>query len=132
MRKSTRSASTDRVQRAKLAVPPGTLLLIILKTLEREGPLHLLGISRAVAEVSGQGFLVNVGTIHPLLERLTGRRMLSCEWKQSLSNRRAKYYALTRSGRSRLRSAVGQWCRVRDTVDRFVALCVFLSVTGGL
>lgn len=99
----------------------GTLDLMVLKTLESMGPLHGYGIARRIEQVSGQTLIVNQGTIYPALLRLEQRGWISAEWGLSESNRRARFYSLTRSGKNRIAEETRNWMRVADTMSRFLA-----------
>ena len=95
----------------KLDVPQGTLDLMILTILTRE-PLHGYGISQRLAELSHDNFHVNPGSLFPSLYRLEQDGKLKAEWRPSESNRNAKYYRLTASGRRQLEQARQRWDRV--------------------
>ena len=89
----------------------GTLDLLILKALSA-GELHGLGVSRRIEQITGGTFLVQPGSLFPALHRLEESGWLSSEWEASETNRRAKYYTLTRAGRRQLGEATEQWNRV--------------------
>src|SRR5205814_8470885 len=80
----------------------GTLDLMVLKTLDAMGPLHGYGIARRIEQISDDVLQLNQGTIYASLLRLQQRRWISASWGTSENNRRAKYYALTKSGRKQL------------------------------
>jgi transcriptional regulator len=82
----------------KSDVLQGTLDLMVLKTLESMGPLHGYGIARRIEQVSGDGLSLNQGTIYPALLRLEQRGWINSEWGASETNRRAKFYSLSRIG----------------------------------
>src|SRR5437879_12296533 len=86
----------------KLDVQPGTLALMVLKTLETMGPLHGYGIARRIEQTSGELLAVNYGTLYPALLKLEQEGYISSEWGTSDNNRKAKYYKLTRAGRKQL------------------------------
>ena len=94
----------------------GTLDLMVLKTLESMGPLHGYGIARRIEQVSGQTLALNQGTIYPALLRLEQRGWIKAEWGTSESNRRARFYSLTRTGRSRIAEETRNWERVAATM----------------
>lgn len=89
----------------------GTLDLLILKTLTLE-PLHGLGISRRIAQISDGVFQVQPGSLFPALHRLEQEDWIQGEWGESENNRRAKYYRLTPSGRRRLGEEKKNWLQV--------------------
>jgi transcriptional regulator len=105
----------------KLDVLQGTLDLMVLKTLESMGPLHGYGIARRIEQVSGNTVSLNQGTIYPALLRLEQRRWVKAEWGTSETGRRAKFYALTRSGRKQIEQETENWERVAATMARFLA-----------
>src|SRR6185369_672012 len=79
----------------------GTLDMLILKTLSLE-PLHGFGIARRIEQVSRGVFKVNPGSLLTALKRLERAGWVDAEWRQTESSRRARYYALTKSGRKQL------------------------------
>jgi PadR family transcriptional regulator PadR len=99
----------------------GTLDLMVLKTLESMGPLHGYGIARRIEQVSGGALSLNQGTIYPALLRLQQRGWIKAEWGTSESNRRAKFYALTRTGRKQMAEEAENWDRIAETMARFLA-----------
>jgi transcriptional regulator len=99
----------------------GTLDLMVLKTLESMGPLHGYGIARRIEQVSGNTLILNQGTIYPALLRLEQRGWIEAEWGTSETNRRARFYSLTRTGRSRIAEETRNWERVAATMALFLA-----------
>ena len=99
----------------------GTLDLMVLKTLESMGPLHGYGIARRIEQVSGQTLIINQGTIYPALLRLEQRGWIKAEWGTSEANRRARFYSLTRIGRSRIAEETRNWERIAATMALFLA-----------
>jgi PadR family transcriptional regulator PadR len=99
----------------------GTLDLMVLKTLETMGPLHGYGIARRIEQVSGNALSLNQGTIYPALLRLEQRGWIKTEWGTSESNRRAKFYSLSRAGRKQIEKETENWERVAATMARFLA-----------
>ena len=99
----------------------GTLDLMVLKTLESMGPLHGYGIARRIEQVSGNSLSLNQGTIYPALLRLLQRGWIKAEWGLSESNRRAKFYTLTKIGRKQMEQATENWERIAGTMARFLA-----------
>ncbi|HVU48145.1 MAG TPA: PadR family transcriptional regulator [Terracidiphilus sp.] len=98
----------------------GTLDLMVLKTLESMGPLHGYGIARRIEQVSGDALSLNQGTIYPALLRLEQRGWIKAEWSVSESNRRAKFYSLSRTGRRQIEKETENWERVAATMARFL------------
>ncbi len=100
----------------------GTLALLVLRTLNALGPLHGYGIARRIEHVSGDSLALNQGTLYPALLRLEQMGWLSSKWGLSENNRKAKYYAITRSGQKRLVVEEENWQRVATIVSRFLKL----------
>lgn len=105
----------------KAEVQQGTLALMILKTLEAMGPLHGYGIARRIEQTSGDLLSVNYGTIYPALVKLEQEGSISAEWGVSDSNRKAKYYKLTRAGRKQIQQETADWERTTEIIGRFLA-----------
>lgn len=106
---------------SKSDVLQGTLDLMVLKTLESMGPLHGYGIARRIEQVSDETLTMNQGTIYPALLRLEQRGWVKSEWGLSETNRRAKFYSLSRSGRKQIEAETENWERVAATMARFLA-----------
>jgi transcriptional regulator len=85
------------------------------------GPLHGYGIARRIEQVSGNALRLNQGTIYPALLRLEQRGWIKAEWGTSESNRRAKFYSLSRPGRKQIEKETENWERVTATMARFLA-----------
>ena len=99
----------------------GTLDLIVLKTLDAMGPLHGYGIAQRIQQVSEDLLKLNQGTLYPALLRLEQRGWIKAEWGLSESNRRAKFYSLSRTGRGQIEKETENWERVAATMARFLA-----------
>jgi transcriptional regulator len=89
----------------------GTLDLLILKSLSLE-PLHGVGISRRITQITRGAFQVSFGSLFPSLHRMEERGWVEAEWRSSENNRRAKYYRLTSSGRVQLKVEERDWYKV--------------------
>jgi transcriptional regulator len=96
----------------------GTLDLMVLKTLEQMGPLHGYGLARRIEQVGQQALVVNQGTIYLCLVRLLQKRWISSKWGTSENNRKAKFYAITRTGRSQLKAETENWERIAGVIGR--------------
>ena len=105
----------------KQEVLPGTLNLLVLKTLATMGPLHGYGIARRIEQVSGDLLELNQGTIYPALLKLEQLGWIRAKWSVSDNNRRAKYYSLTPAGRKQLLQEEEEWLRTAAIVTRFLA-----------
>ena len=104
----------------KTDVRQGTLALMVLKTLETLGPLHGYGIARRIEQISGGRLSLNYGTVYPALLKLEQEGSIASEWKASENNRRAKYYRLTRAGRSQLKNEEREWEETAAIISRFL------------
>ena len=89
----------------------GTLDVLILKVLTLE-PMHGLGISRRIAQVTGGTFQVKPGSFFPALHRMEEAGWLTSSWGESENGRRAKFYRLTKTGRRQLKEETDQWARI--------------------
>lgn len=94
----------------KTALLRGTLDLLILKALSLE-PLHGVGISRRIGQMTSGAFRVSFGSLFPSLHRMEERGWVTAEWRASEHNRRAKYYRLTAAGRKRAAAEERDWNR---------------------
>ena len=89
----------------------GTLDLLILRALSLE-PLHGVGISRRIHQMTNGAFQVSFGSLFPSLHRMEESDWVVAEWRASKNSRRAKYYRLTPAGRKRAASEERDWNRV--------------------
>jgi transcriptional regulator len=94
----------------------GTLEMIVLEVLQHE-PMHGWGITERIERRSDGLLSINQGSLYPALYRLVARGWVSSEWRTTENNRRARYYALTRSGRRQLASARAQWEKLSRGVN---------------
>lgn len=102
----------------KREILQGTLDLMVLKTLDSMGPLHGYGIAQRIQQISEDLLYLNQGTLYPALLRLEQRGWIDSEWGLSDNNRRARYYALTRSGRKQLAEETESWKLAVKIVNR--------------
>ncbi len=103
---------------AKMDVMQGTLDLLVLKTLEVLGPMHGWGIARRIEQVSDDALSLNQGTLYPALVRLQQRGWIGAKWGTSDNNRRARFYALTKTGRRQLETETENWKQMVDVLSR--------------
>ena len=94
-------------QRA-LDLVQGTLHMLILRTLALE-PMHGYGIGARLEQISQGVFKVNAGSLFPALRRLERDGLVKGDWRVTENNRKAKYYALTASGRAALKRETRDW-----------------------
>ena len=99
---------------------PGTLDLLVLKTLESLGPLHGYGIARRIEQISENLLHMNQGTLYPALLRLTQRGWITAKWGVSENNRRARFYSITRSGKKQLFRETESWERMSAMIGRLL------------
>ncbi len=107
---------------ARSDVLQGTLDLMVLQTLDAMGPLHGYGVARRIEQISEDVLQLNQGTIYASLLRLQQRRWISASWGTSDNNRRAKFYAITRSGRKQLATQAQNWERISAVMMRMLRL----------
>lgn len=100
----------------RLALVPGTLEMLVLKTLSL-APMHGWGIGDRIQQLSRDAFRVNQGTLYPVLEHLQQKGWVTAEWRASENNRRAKYYLITRAGAKRLAAEQRDWARSTHAID---------------
>jgi PadR family transcriptional regulator len=99
----------------------GTLTLMVLKTLETMGPLHGYGIARRIEQISGDVLAINYGTLYPALLKLEQEGAIESEWGVSDSNRKAKFYRLTRTGRQQVEQETREWEKTTAILGRFLS-----------
>jgi PadR family transcriptional regulator len=97
----------------------GTLDVLILRTLVF-GPQHGQGIARSIQQRSEDVLLVDHGSLYPALQRLEDRGWLKARWGPSESNRKARFYELTKAGRRQLVEETGEWQRLARAVGRIL------------
>ena len=83
-------------------IPPGTLYLLILKTLARSGEMHGYEIANAIQRTSDDVLQVEEGSLYPALQRMLVKGWVSAAWRISANNRRARFYTLTSAGKKQL------------------------------
>ena len=91
--------------------------LLVLKTLSW-GPQHGYSIARWIQETTDDVLRVEEGSLYPALRRLAERRLVRSQWGMSENNRRARYYQLTDTGRTALRTESSQWTRFAAAVGK--------------
>src|SRR5689334_9639302 len=93
-------------------IPPGTLYMLILKTLARGGELHGFEIANSIQQISGDILQVEEGSLYPALQRMLLKGWVTAEWGVTAGNRRARYYNLTKAGKKQLDEELSQFQRV--------------------
>lgn len=105
----------------RIEVLPGTLDLMVLRTLQSLGPQHAYAIAGRLQQVSRGRLRLNQGTLYPALVRLEQRGDIAGAWRQTESHREARYYALTRAGERRLAAETRRWRQMAGLVERLLA-----------
>jgi PadR family transcriptional regulator, regulatory protein PadR len=95
----------------KIDLLQGTLDLLVLKALAL-GPLHGLGVSGRIEQITKGTFVVRPGSLFPALHRMEEAGWLESSWGESENNRRAKYYRLTKAGLRQLEAETEDWRRI--------------------
>jgi PadR family transcriptional regulator PadR len=104
----------------KLDLVHGTLVLMVLRTLDMLGPLHGWGIARRIEQTSGDLLALNQGTLYPALLRLEQMGWITSKWGVSDNKRRARFYSITRAGKKQLAAETANWERITGVVARFM------------
>jgi PadR family transcriptional regulator, regulatory protein PadR len=99
-------------------IPPGTLYMLILKTLARGGELHGYEIANSIQQTSDEILQVEEGSLYPALQRMLLKGWVTAEWGVTAGNRRARYYRLTATGRKQLQAELAQFQRVNGAIQR--------------
>ncbi len=101
-------------------IPPGTLYLLILRTLARSGQLHGYEIANAIQRVSNNVLQIEEGSLYPALQRMLIKGWVIAKWGKTAGNRRARYYQLTAAGRKQLATEMSQFERVVGAINRVI------------
>jgi PadR family transcriptional regulator, regulatory protein PadR len=96
---------------------PGTLDLLILKTLKR-APMHGYGIALAIKRLSDDALKVEEGSLYPALQRLLLQGWVKAEWKMTETNRRARFYTLTAAGKKQLGVELSEFQQMIAAIGR--------------
>jgi len=104
---------------ARTEIPPGTLYMLVLKTLAQLGPSHGYGIAQHIQRTS-EILQVEEGSLYPALQRMLIKGWVTAEWGQSDNNRRARYYRLTPLGRKQLSAEISEFVRVMEAITRVI------------
>ncbi|MBN9664074.1 MAG: PadR family transcriptional regulator [Acidobacteria bacterium] len=101
-------------------IPPGTLYMLILRTLARGGEMHGYEIANAIQRGSEDVLQVEEGSLYPALQRMLIKGWVEAEWGVTAGNRRARYYHLTRLGREQLEQELSQYRRVNIAIEKIL------------
>jgi transcriptional regulator len=114
-------SSIDMSQnKTRTDIPHGTLDLLILRTLDTLGALHGYSIARRIEQVVGADVHLSQGSIYPALIRLEQRGWIRTRWGTSETNRRVKFYELTRAGAKQLQARIADWEQSTALIARFL------------
>jgi transcriptional regulator len=111
---------SGRTQKAD--VLQGTLILLVLRTLDALGPLHGYGIARRIEQISKDLLQLNQGTLYPALSRMEQEGWIASKWGRSEQNRKARFYSITAAGRRRLGRETEEWKRMSSTIEDFLGV----------
>lgn len=101
-------------------IPPGTLYMLVLKTIASIGPMHGYGIAQHIQQMSEDVLVVEEGSLYPALQRMLIKGWLVAEWKQTENNRRARFYKLTPAGRKQLAAELAGFERVMGAIAKVI------------
>ena len=104
-----------------MAVPQGTLDLIVLRTLQSMGPQHAYAIATRLQQVSDSLLHLNQGTLYPALVRLEQQGRIKGTWSKTESNREAKFYTITKAGERALTEETRRWRRMSGLVEKLLS-----------
>jgi PadR family transcriptional regulator PadR len=107
----------QRDEKQKTEIPPGTLYMLILKTLAT-GAVHGYGIAERIHQLSDDVLVIEEGSLYPALQRMLIKGWVVAEWRPSENNRRARYYQLTKAGRKQLGTELSEFEKVMTAITR--------------
>lgn len=107
--------------RSRLAVLPGTLDLIVLRTLHSMGSQHAYAIATRLQQVSEDLLQLNQGTLYPALVRLEQQGRIVGAWGRTESNRDARFYSITKAGQRALKEETIRWRRMSNVVEKLLS-----------
>ena len=110
----------DRNEKDRAEIPPGTLEMLILKTLKRLGPTHGYGIAKSIQQTSDEVLRVEEGSLYPALQRILMKDWVTAEWVQAGPKRRNRVYSLTAEGRKQLLAEITEYRRVAQAIERVI------------
>jgi len=101
-------------------IPPGTLYMLILRTLRRHDRMHGYEIANAIQQVSEEVLQVEEGSLYPALQRMLLKGWVTADWGVTAGNRRARYYRPTAAGRQQLDAEISQYERVSGAIRKIL------------
>lgn len=96
----------------------GTLDLVVLRLLDRRGPMHGYAMTQHIARVSENVLRLQEGSLYPALHRMTQAGLVRPSWSASENGRRARYYGITAAGRRQLAEEKKKWAELITAVAR--------------
>ena len=105
----------------RMAVLQGTLDLIVLRTLDSMGPQHAYSIAARIQRVSDELLCLNQGTLYPALVRLEEQGRIKGVWGKTDTNRDARFYSITASGKRALANETGRWRRQAALIEKLLS-----------
>jgi len=105
---------------SRTEIPPGTLYMLILRTLTQLGPMHGYGIAQHIQRTSEDVLQVEEGSLYPALQRMLIKGWVVAKWGQSDNNRRARYYHLTPAGKEQLNIQISEFEKVMQAITRVI------------
>lgn len=107
-------------EKSKAQIPPGTLEMLILKTIRRFGPMHGYAIAKSIQQASDEILQVEEGSLYPALQRILIKDWVTAEWVQAGPKRRSRIYRLTPAGRKQLDAEISEYRRVSQAIERVI------------
>jgi transcriptional regulator len=104
----------------RIEIQPGTLYMLILKSLARLGRMHGYGIAEHIQQTSEDVLTVEEGSLYPALQRMLVNGWVEAEWGRSDNNRRARFYRLTAAGRKQLNAEIADFEKVTHAITRVI------------
>ena len=105
---------------SRAEIPPGTLEMLVLKTLARCGPMHGYAIAKSILQSSEEVLRVEEGSLYPALQRILRKGWVTAEWVQAGPKRRARVYRLTAEGRRQLHAELSEYRRVALAIEKVI------------
>jgi PadR family transcriptional regulator, regulatory protein PadR len=96
----------------------GTLDLLILKILDRSGPLHGYGLAQRIHQATSDSLRIEEGSLYPALQRMTHEKWLKAQWGTTDTGRKARFYTVTAPGRKQLEEEERRWVTLTEAVNK--------------
>ncbi len=111
---------TSNNEKSRIEIPPGTLEMLILKTLRRFGPMHGYSIAKSIQQNSEEVLRVEEGSLYPALQRILLKGWVTAEWSRTGSKRRLRVYHLTPEGQQQLGAEISKYRQVSQAIERVI------------